>query len=286
MLCQEPTEGTRLCWSPPGDGLCLCGGGLGSMGDTELRVNKRRGGENGSAAGSRAHRKVESMPIEQVRCENCGSGDVRQLAPDSYTCEHCHTSFRWVDPTKRTVAHKPSVCACGRAAEAFFVRCGQGLCRDHGALPTEPSRGRLSREQEDYYLLAYDEQLRSSEYAECMEKHRIPEDREAVVCTKCAGECCRALNAVSQLSLALSALRGQVCWECSSDHVQGRCVICGVVVCSDHGTACETCRQLVCKQHVGNGRVCTKCGAPQQQEKSSQASTLLDTLWKCLGLPR
>ena len=31
------------------------------------------------------------MPIEQVRCQNCGGSDVRRLASDSYTCEHCHT---------------------------------------------------------------------------------------------------------------------------------------------------------------------------------------------------
>ncbi len=71
------------------------------------------------------------MPIEQVRCENCGSGDVRQLAPDSYVCEHCHTNFRWVDPTKKTVVHKQSVCKCGNVAKAFCVRCQEPVCEGH-----------------------------------------------------------------------------------------------------------------------------------------------------------
>ncbi len=71
------------------------------------------------------------MPNEPVQCPNCGSGDVRQLAPDSYACEHCHTEFRWVDPTKRTVVHKSSVCKCGNIAAAFCARCQEPLCDGH-----------------------------------------------------------------------------------------------------------------------------------------------------------
>ncbi|MGO8753255.1 MAG: hypothetical protein ACLQNE_45540 [Thermoguttaceae bacterium] len=71
------------------------------------------------------------MPIEQVRCDNCGSGDVRQSAADSYVCEHCHTNFRWVDPTKRTVVQKASVCKCGHVAAAYCVGCGEPICESH-----------------------------------------------------------------------------------------------------------------------------------------------------------
>ena len=69
------------------------------------------------------------MPIEQVRCENCGSGDVRQLAPDSYRCEHCQTRFHRIDPTKRTVIHESRVCQCGNKAVARCVRCHEPLCK-------------------------------------------------------------------------------------------------------------------------------------------------------------
>ncbi len=73
------------------------------------------------------------MSNEPIQCPTCGSGDVRQLAPESYDCEHCHTNFRWVDPTKKTVVHKPSVCTCGSVATAFCVRCHEPLCNSHRA---------------------------------------------------------------------------------------------------------------------------------------------------------
>jgi hypothetical protein len=80
------------------------------------------------------------VPNEPVQCPNCGSGDVRHRAPDSHVCEHCHTTFRWVDPTKITVALKPSVCQCGRSAVAYCCRCGQGLCGGQPMCGNEVSR--------------------------------------------------------------------------------------------------------------------------------------------------
>jgi hypothetical protein len=71
------------------------------------------------------------MPNEAIQCPNCGSGDVLNVAADSYICEHCHTSFRWVNPTMSTVAQKPTVCACGTVASAFCVRCHEPLCEGH-----------------------------------------------------------------------------------------------------------------------------------------------------------
>ena len=62
------------------------------------------------------------MPNEPVQCPNCGSGDVQQLAADSYTCEHCRTSFRWADPTKITVSHTVTHTAT-HTEEHGGVRC-------------------------------------------------------------------------------------------------------------------------------------------------------------------
>ena len=71
------------------------------------------------------------MPNEQIKCPNCGSGDVQALVADSYTCEHCQTDFRWVNPSKSTVVHEQKLCACGNVATAFCVRCHEPLCKGH-----------------------------------------------------------------------------------------------------------------------------------------------------------
>ena len=135
------------------------------------------------------------MPNEPVQCPNCGSGDVQNLAADSYTCQHCNTNFRWVDPTQSRVVQKPSLCECGRVAVFFCVRCGKGLCQTHSS-DAPPSK--LSSEQRDYALFWINNNLHSGQYKECMEKNRIPDDREAILCTRCAGECYLALAATEE----------------------------------------------------------------------------------------
>ena len=56
------------------------------------------------------------MPNEPVQCPNCGSGDVQQLAADSYACEYCRTNFRWTDHAKYeagdTVTHEHNGARC------------------------------------------------------------------------------------------------------------------------------------------------------------------------------
>jgi hypothetical protein len=261
------------------------------------------------------------MPNEPVKCPNCGSGDVEQLGVDSYECEHCQTDFRWVSPTKVTVAHEHKLCTCGRVAVAFCCRCGQGLCLTHGDPgsrdPTDMSSEQLRfamakrvfHHKLKYYLdFRQSTSWRSSVYTECMDKHRIPEDREAIMCARCVGECDRALGAVEE-QLRQAAIQGQVCGECSSDHIQGRCIICGVGVCPNHGVVCETCHQLVCKEHVaksgpivitpgtwwhratythGNTRQCTKCSESEKlhlPERLTRASPWFE-LRKKLGLQK
>ncbi len=198
------------------------------------------------------------MPNEPVQCPNCGSGDVRQLAADSYRCEHCQTSFHWVDPTKKTVVQKPSVCKCGRVAVAFCSRCGQGVCQEHGGTGfTKPAT--MSSDHLAYCMARLRATFcNSSLYKACMEKHRIPADEEAVVCRRCAGDCARALEAIEQ-SLHRAAEERHVCAKCFSDHVQGQCVNCGVAVCSQHGAICRRCHQLVCEQHINDTGWCHKC---------------------------
>jgi hypothetical protein len=243
------------------------------------------------------------MSIEQVRCENCGSGDVRQLAPDSYRCDHCHTEFRWVDPTKITVAHKPGVCACGNVAVAYCVRCHEPLCKIH--------KKRWIREWEpegwddkvgvlhgnfvcDLLELEIDlEDGKDHDHDEfvqpilrAIKEHALPAPEDNVVlCAKCQVECSKTYRAILE-GLVQAEQQGRACGACFSDHVVGRCVICGKGMCLKHRTTCERCHQSVCNAHVANGRLCTKCGTPHQRAKTSQASPWLGRLWKWLGLQK
>jgi hypothetical protein len=222
------------------------------------------------------------MPNEPVQCPNCGSGDVHQVAADSYQCEHCHTSFHWVNPTKTTVVQKPSLCECGRVAVVFCCRCGRGLCQMH-----EDDRRPVESISEMELEFEVDRVgwWSSSQYMEFRKRHRIPEDGEAIICTSCVVECCRAIEAHEE-ELLPAAAQGQLCGQCFSDHVQGRCIICGVGVCSEHRVVCERCRQFVCYQHVVNGRLCANCGTPPQPppiipptNRTSRGSPLLGRLW-------
>jgi hypothetical protein len=242
------------------------------------------------------------MPNEPVQCPNCGGGDVRQLAPDSYRCEHCHTGFHWVDPTKRTVVHKPGVCKCGRVAAAVCCRCGQLVCKnkEHGQ-PLESwwngwvggwLKSNDVHHECDWFepnwlagfvMNEYDVRIFPEFARPALERSRVPTDKDAILCATCGSECSIAWLSVMGV-LRKAAERGGACAECFSDHLQGRCAICGVGVCSQHGIECGKCHQLACAKHVVTGQVCTKCGTPEQEGNASQASPWLDKVWKCLGL--
>ena len=67
------------------------------------------------------------MPNEPVQCPNCGSSDIRQLATESYICQHCHTRFHWVDPTKRTVVHENASVQMRQLCYSVMLRLSQTL---------------------------------------------------------------------------------------------------------------------------------------------------------------
>lgn len=144
------------------------------------------------------------MPNEPVQCPNCGSRDVRQLAAESYVCEHCRTGFRWVDPTMRAVVHDSRICKCGTYAMSQCVRCHEPLCNVHQK--KWGSGGQLFSTGVGLKL-GYGEswsgaQLATALYSETQpeiargvtKKHCIPEFPEAVLCSKCESECREALE--------------------------------------------------------------------------------------------
>ncbi len=221
------------------------------------------------------------MPIESVQCPNCGSGDVRQLAADSYSCEHCHTKFHWVNPTKKTVVHRSSACECGAIPKAFCVRCHKPLCKRHSEL----------------WLASVDIDLEfhparpSEEARRRMNEHRIPLQEDVVtVCARCQAECKAAIETIAKPFTA-AARQGRACWLCNSDQIVGRCAICEAqnqatgtwAICSTHATRCKRCHQLVCTFHMNRessgggdyGGVCPACYAKNLQKGQGCAGAIL-----------
>jgi len=217
------------------------------------------------------------MPYEPVQCPNCRSGDIRQLAPDSYTCEHCHTNFRWVDAPRATVVQKPIACGCGVIAGAFCKKCGQPLCGSHGrgrmAAVKAWNRSQGSREAgggdqssalvfqmlaarvetDDDFLDRVPEWVRQT-----LEKHGIPKDDWGILCEKCGRDWLTAVQ-VMWGSLRQEVKEGRlcrVCWSLFSHYHFGpgpvvvRCPLCGTGLCSKHGVVCERCQRAFCGSHL------------------------------------
>lgn len=235
------------------------------------------------------------MPNQPVRCPNCGSGDARQTSPDSYVCEHCHTSFRWVDPTKTTVVQQPSLCRCGNIAAAFCTRCHEPLCEGHRYRHYDGP----SRMDEDKY--ARSDQVRKllGEYTHCIDRTLIVSCVESwgrlgstrpewvrdlleqrgldvsdetfplsVLCGKCFSADWKMWGEVLGevfTSFRQRIAKGLVCITCLTDQIVRHCPACGRGVCSRHGFECSKCHQHYCGhepfgRELDSGKwVCTKC---------------------------
>ena len=211
------------------------------------------------------------MPNEAISCPKCGASDVRQAAPDSYVCKHCHANFRWVDPTRTTVAHKPSVCACGRVARAFCVRCREPLCKRHEGGGTDAWVFSL----EDLHSPSsrYARYHHEPEWVQQLEEHKVPQNQDAILCEKCGSECDAIIYAIGKSldsALRTAAEEGRACGECLSQQIQGWCFDCGVGLCSEHAVACKRCHELGCDKHVRStgaaGMLCRTCSRDEQEK--------------------
>jgi hypothetical protein len=252
------------------------------------------------------------VPNEPIQCPNCGGGHVRQLAADSYTCEHCQTDFRWVDPTRRTVVHESRVCKCGNNAVAHCVRCREPLCKKHKStwvwgVGDIAYRSRTVEHlvselcHELYEMLASgivitrdgggaDSDAVRQTVRQTMKERGLPDpESAAILCEKCMVECLTTFKSILDESIldAHNKIAEQgpacTCTTCLSQSLLGQCSICKVWVCSRHGAECKKCHQIVCMRHIGGGGWCQTC---EQQWKTSQASPWFGKLWKKLGLQK
>lgn len=74
------------------------------------------------------------MPIETIKCQECGSAEVTEFKSGSYVCGHCETTFKHVNPAAASGgAAGCEIDACGVAAIGRCSTCGRAFCGTHQA---------------------------------------------------------------------------------------------------------------------------------------------------------
>jgi len=69
------------------------------------------------------------MPLETMKCQECGSADVTEFKPGTYVCGHCEVVFKYVDPC--AVKASPTFCACGNQIQFRCQICRTALLCAH-----------------------------------------------------------------------------------------------------------------------------------------------------------
>ena len=79
------------------------------------------------------------MPIETIKCQECGSAEVTEFKSGTYVCGHCEAIFRHVDSNRVTVENTLAFCICGSPIEVRCNLCHAGVCRgcDQKSSPRE-----------------------------------------------------------------------------------------------------------------------------------------------------
>jgi hypothetical protein len=84
------------------------------------------------------------VPIETIKCQECGSADVTEFKPGTYVCGHCEAVFKHVAQAREVVGCE--VDNCGVLAVGRCELCGRAFCGTHGGQKTcEPCSVEASR---------------------------------------------------------------------------------------------------------------------------------------------
>ena len=91
------------------------------------------------------------MPFESLSCPRCGSGDVQEVKPETYFCNHCDNVFRYVRPGRAGSAGGCEIpaegLACGVPAIGRCRSCQRAFCLTHQARVGEGLHDRLDSER-------------------------------------------------------------------------------------------------------------------------------------------
>src|ERR1700736_4220979 len=69
------------------------------------------------------------MPIETIKCQECGSADVTEFKPGSYVCGHCEAIFKHVTPADGSGGCQ--IGGCGVPAVGKCNACARRFCTTH-----------------------------------------------------------------------------------------------------------------------------------------------------------
>jgi hypothetical protein len=91
------------------------------------------------------------MPFESLSCPRCGSGDVQDVKPETYFCNHCDSVFKYARPNRAGSAGGCEVPAegmdcCGVPAIGRCRICRRAFCLTHQARVGEGLHDRLDSE--------------------------------------------------------------------------------------------------------------------------------------------
>ena len=77
------------------------------------------------------------MPFESLSCQRCGSGDIQEVKPETYFCNHCDNVFKYVSPNMAGSAGGCEVPTggrpCGVPAIGRCNTCSRAYCGTHQA---------------------------------------------------------------------------------------------------------------------------------------------------------
>ena len=71
------------------------------------------------------------MPVETIKCRECGSADVTEFKPGSYVCGHCEAIFKHITPAH--IAGGCQIDDCGVPAVGRCSSCNRRFCGTHQA---------------------------------------------------------------------------------------------------------------------------------------------------------
>ena len=75
------------------------------------------------------------MPVETIKCRECGSPEVTEFKSGSYVCGHCEAVFKYVRPAGAVVGCE--IDGCGVPPVGRCEECGRALCATHGSAAVE-----------------------------------------------------------------------------------------------------------------------------------------------------
>jgi len=74
--------------------------------------------------------RTENHPVQ---CPNCGASGCTEYRSDSFVCQFCDSTFRWINPHQFTILHRSPRCSCGKNANGGCTQCDAPVCPDHQA---------------------------------------------------------------------------------------------------------------------------------------------------------